>query len=75
MMCKHMQDAILFHLKIRSFLDFTLPKFCSSANQITNIFKKISEGLAGKPFVDHVVKPYYAIENERGAEDPGVSGV
>ena len=31
------------------------------------------KGVAGKPYGQHVVRPYYAIENKLGAQDPAVS--
>ena len=40
--------------------------------QIKKIFERIQDGMVGKPFLPHVVQPYYAIENKRGASDPGV---
>ena len=43
--------------------------------KIEEVFEKIKKGITGKPYNRHVMRPYYAIENSLGADDPEVGSL
>ena len=44
-------------------------KLCLIYSQVSRIFERIRKGMADRPYLSHVVQPYYAVENKFGAED------